>query len=79
MRIVHADGTWLVNKCLFPMSDPTQDVRLEPGEVTCVKVSDWLKMQMAEGLFAQVQSPMAAPQVSPQPAGKVLVVKKPVT
>ena len=65
MRIVHADGTWLVNKCQFPMSDPTQDVRLEPGELTCVKLSDWLKMQMAEGLFAQVQSPMAG--LAPQP------------
>lgn len=65
MRIVHSDGVWLINKCQFPMADPTQDVRLEPGELTCVKLSDWLKMQTAAGLFEQASSPAisAAPGV----------------
>lgn len=67
MRIVHPDGTWLVNKCRFPMADPTQNVLLEPGEVTCVKLSDWLKMQTAAGLFEQVQSPVAPAQPRPVP------------
>lgn len=75
MRIVHPDGSWLVNKCQFPMADPTQDVRLEPGELTCVKLSDWLKMQMAEGLFAQVQSPMVG--LAPQTPKTVTSLKKP--
>lgn len=69
MRIVHPDGTWLVNKCRFPMADPTQNVRLEPGEVTCIKLSDWLKMQTAAGLFEQASSPTtsAVPGVRPIP------------
>lgn len=65
MRIIHSDGVWLVNKCRFPMADPTQDARLEPGELTCVKLSDWLKMQTAAGLFEQVQSPVAQPRPVP--------------
>lgn len=75
MRIVHPDGTWLVNKCQFPMADPTQQVLLEPGEVTCVKLSDWLKMQMAAGLFEQVQSPLAS---TPTQAARVVAsIKRP--
>lgn len=65
MRIIHSDGVWLTNKCQFPMADPTQDVRLEPGELTCVKMSDWLKMQTAAGLFEQVQNPVAPAQPRP--------------
>ena len=65
MRIVHSDGVWLINKCQLPMADPTQDARLEPGELTCVKLSDWLKMQTAAGLFEQVQSPVAPAQPRP--------------
>jgi hypothetical protein len=75
MRIVHADGTWLVNKCLFPMADPTQNVLLEPGEVTCVELSDWLKMQAAAGLFEQVQSPVAP--LAQAPKASVTSIKKP--
>jgi hypothetical protein len=60
MKIVHPDGAWLVNKCQFPMSDPTQDVRLDPGEPTCIQMSEWLKMQVAAGLFEQVVSPLQA-------------------
>lgn len=47
MRIIHSDGVWPVNKCQFQMVDRTQDVRPEPGELTCVKFSGWLKMQTA--------------------------------
>lgn len=66
MKIVHEDGVWLVNKCRYPMADPTQDVRLEPGERTCVRLSDWLKMQMAEGLFERVEGLKSAPTVALQ-------------
>ena len=75
MRIIHTDGVWLVNKCRFPMADPTQDVRLEPGELTCVKLSDWLKMQMAAGLFEQVQNPVAP--LAQAPKAPVTSIKKP--
>ena len=68
MRIIHSDGVWLVNKCQFPMADPTQDARLEPGELTCVKLSDWLKMQTAAGLFEQAQNPVTALAQAPRPA-----------
>jgi hypothetical protein len=75
MRIIHSDGVWLVNKCQFPMADPTQDVRLEPGELTCVKFSGWLKMQTAAGLFEQVQNPVTAPAQAPRVP--VTSIKKP--
>jgi len=76
MRIVHPDGTWIVNKCRFPMADPTQNVLLEPSEVTCIKLSDWLKMQTAAGLFEQVQNPVTAPAQAPRVP--VTSIKKPV-
>lgn len=58
MRIVHSDGTWLVNRCKFPLADPTQNVLLEPGQATCVHLSAWLEMQVKEGLFERVPSPV---------------------
>ncbi len=71
MKIVHEDGVWLVNKCRYPMADPTQDVRLDPGERTCVRLSDWLKMQMAEGLFERVEGLKSAPSAAPTAAPTV--------
>lgn len=71
MRIVHEDGEWIINRGWFPMADPTQNILFEPGEKTCVRLSDWLKMQTGLGLFEAVASPLgvAKPSVvdKPQP------------
>lgn len=68
MRIVHPDGTWIVNTCRFPMADPTQNVLLEPNEPTCIRLTEWLEMQMRCGLFTKVPSPIksAGPVVKPK-------------
>jgi hypothetical protein len=70
MRIINPEGIWVVNRCRFPMADPTQNLRYEPGEVTCVQLSKWLKDQLHAGVFKQVECPV------PQP-GRPQAVQKP--
>lgn len=57
MRIIHNDGTWLVNTAQFRLHDPELNEFFEPGETVKIRHSGWAQAQPVIKLAVDPSAP----------------------
>lgn len=68
MDIIDKDGAWVAGAAPLGLRDPFTQVRFPFNQPVKVRLSDWVKNQMAEGVIKVCDDPLADPVVPDQKA-----------